>query len=390
MKKGIATLITVFLVSMVGVFVVTAWQARLLLGIQRSTALVDVLKAGYTAESRINDLLAKFLGAYPNAFVFPFAIQETLADGTVLDTTGVQEGNRYTMDVVAQRQFATTSLRLVREAQVSSQALYDQVDMVMNIDCTGSMNTRADANCSGTSCTTRLHEARVAALAFVDEVANFNSGGELPLLRLGLATFGITNKWIMQPTQDMTALRTVITTQFADRQENSPACAAPLNSGGTNVGGGLEFMHNYFANNYPVPNDRLKKIEIIITDGEPNTNNPTSSGIAMNYCGAIAGCNFNNPCESSANDFAACNLGRTNVLVSEINKLGLRNPEVDAYAVTISVQVPQTTKEMLEKYATNFYDAVDATQLSDILQTLFEDILSDYSSFTFGRLRPTP
>ncbi len=390
MRKGIATLITVFLVSMVGVFVVMAWQARLLLGIQRSMALVDVLKAGYTAESRINDLLSKFLGAYPNAFVFPFTIQEKLADGTVLDTSGVQEGNRYTMDVVAQRQFATTSLRLIRDAQVSSQALYDQVDMVMNIDCTGSMNTRADANCSGTGCTTRLHEARVAALAFVDEVASFNSGGELPLIRLGLATFGITNKWIMRPTQDMTALRTAITSQFSDRQENSSACASPLNSGGTNVGGGLEFMHSYFANNYPSLNERLKKIEIIITDGEPNANNPNSNGMAMNYCGAIAGCNFNSPCESSANNFSACNLGRTNVLVSEINKLGLRDPDVDAYVVTISVQVPRTTKDMLEKYATQFYDAVDATQLSDILQTLFDDILRNYSSFTFGRLRPTP
>lgn len=390
MKKGIATLVSVFLVAMVGVFVITAWQARLLLGVQRSAALVDVLKAGYTAESKINELLAKFLGAYPNAFVFPFSIQETLADGTVLDTNGAQEGSRYTMDVVAQRQFATTSLRLVREEQVTSQALYDQVDMIMNIDCTGSMNTRADSSCKGSNCTTRLHEARVAALAFADAVENFNSAGKLPLLRLGLATFGITNKWIMEPTQDIPLLRNTITTQFLDRQEKSPACAAPLNSGGTNVGGGLEFMNNYFANNYPVLNDRLKKIEIIITDGEPNANNPNSNGIAMNYCGAIAGCNFNNPCERSANDFSACNLGRSDLLVSEINKPGLRNPEVDAYVVTISVQVPQSTKIMLEKYATHFYDAVNASDLSGVLQTLFGDILKDYSSISFGRLRPTP
>ncbi|MEK9200838.1 MAG: hypothetical protein AAB909_02575 [Patescibacteria group bacterium] len=390
MKKGIATLISVFLVAMVGVFVVTAWQSRLLLSVHRSQALVDVLVAGYTAESRINDLLAKFLGGYPSAFVFPFETNEILSDGTELDTIGTQEGNVYTMDVITRRQFASTSLRLVREAQVSSKSLYDQVDMVLNIDCTGSMNTRADASCSGTSCTTRLHEARVAALAFVDEVESFNASGELPLLRLGLSTFGITNKWIMQPTQDLVLLRSKIINQFRDRQQDSEACAAPLNSGGTNVGGSLEFLHNFFATNYPVPDDRLKKIEIVITDGEPNTNNLNSNGVAMNYCGALAGCNFNNPCVASAHTYSACNLGRTDVVVSEINKYGLRDPNVDAYLVTISTQVPRSTKDMLEKYATHFYDAVNATDLADILQTLFGDILSDYSSISFGRLRPTP
>lgn len=386
MKKGVATLIAVFLVAMIGVFVVTAWQARLYLAIHRSQSLADSLIVGYLAESRINDLVAKFLGNYPQAFSFPFHLEEQLPDGSLLVTDGTHVGNIYTMDVVAQRQFATTNMRLIKEENVETEALYDQVDMIINLDCSGSMNTLTSAG------TTRLREARDATWDFANAVEEFNALGDLPMLRLGLASFGITNKWVQLPTADMTRMKSVINDQIRDRQELSGACQG-LNTGGTNIGGGYKFMSDYFVSAYPPVVERLKKIEILITDGEPNSTDP-SSNPAITYCGVAPGCFFGatNPpnCIQHGERYAVCNLGKTTTFVTEINKNGRRDPAVDAYTVTVSEDVSTRIKDMLARYSTKSYDATDASDLSEILQDLFGDIISDYSRISFGKITPTP
>jgi len=82
-------------------------------------------------------------------------------------------------------------------------------------------------------------------------------------------------------------------------------------------------------------------------------------------------------------------LGTSGTFVDEIGKNGLRYPKVDAYPVTISVDVSQEVKDLLAKYATKSYDAVNATELGDRLEEIFGQIITTVKVFRIRKIVPT-
>ena len=80
--KGAVSIILVAVVTMLAVFLLAGWQSRILLSVLRQEVLSDMLKVGYNSESEIYDIVARFVGDYPEAFSFDFDTQRTLDDGT--------------------------------------------------------------------------------------------------------------------------------------------------------------------------------------------------------------------------------------------------------------------------------------------------------------------
>ncbi len=383
MRKGFSSLIVIFVLSVVAMFVFVAWQSRILLSISRSQSLSDMLKSTYIAESWINDVIARFVGNYPAAFSFPFLNTNTLGDGTVVKSEGVSGEGVEKIKVTASRQFASSGIELERRTTALPVNAIDNVKIVLNIDCTRSMNNKADAACT-TGCTSRMHEAKLAARNFAEAVKQFNTTHAAPVLELGLSTFALNSKWVtdsvgneLVPGSDIDRIIEGIDDNFSDTQEDSRACRSPLNSGATNIGVGLEFMNNYFVG--VGANIREKRIEVVITDGEPNSTN------VNDYCGATS-CTLH--CADAARRLLACDLAKDSVLVSEVGKLGLRPEGVEAYSVTISNEVAQETKDILTSYSNQYFDSANATKLNGVLQTLLSQIIESSSGITIRRVLP--
>ena len=90
--KGAVSIILVAVVTMLAVFLLAGWQSRILLSVLRQEVLSDMLKVGYNSESEIYDIVARFVGDYPEAFSFHFDTQRTLDDGTKMRVVGIKTG----------------------------------------------------------------------------------------------------------------------------------------------------------------------------------------------------------------------------------------------------------------------------------------------------------
>ncbi|OGD02003.1 hypothetical protein A3E17_05030 [Candidatus Amesbacteria bacterium RIFCSPHIGHO2_12_FULL_48_14] len=385
--KGAVSIILVAVVTMLAVFLLAGWQSRILLSVLRQEVLSDMLKVGYNSESEIYDIVARFVGDYPEAFSFDFDTQRTLDDGTKMRVVGIKTGEKTELTVTANREYATNVLKLSKEDVSTGEDIYDRARIVVNIDCTGSMNGKADASCSGSGCTTRIHEAKAAISGFAQAVKTYNDEGRDPPLELGLATFGVENKWVAELTPDIRSVIDAITSQFGDTTQASQACQN-VNTGGTSIGSGFRFLNEYVEIGR---NERIKDIEILVTDGNPNSTEKTAT-TAATYCGVLVPCTFSSTdprCVPDSKKYTACNLGTSGTFVDEIGKNGLRYPKVDAYPVTISVDVSQEVKDLLAKYATKSYDAVNATELGDRLEEIFGQIITTVKVFRIRKIVPT-
>src|SRR3990172_6393016 len=143
MKRGVSTLLAVFMVMFVGIFLVAVMQSRFLLAVYRSVSGADRVIAGYKSESVVYDIIAKFLGGYPHAFTFPFSTTETLNDGTVLSVDGILDGGGQRLLVVANREYALTRLEMSRGVRETQQQEVE-AQVVLALDCSAGMDEKAD------------------------------------------------------------------------------------------------------------------------------------------------------------------------------------------------------------------------------------------------------
>lgn len=335
MKKGAVSLVLVLVMSVILVFLIAGWQSRLLLSMHRTRALSDILVLSYHAESRIYDLAARFIGGFGGAFTFPFETRETLADGTELTTTGSQEGRVQSLSVLARRLFGATRLEMVREDLSTADRFFEDMEVVMSLDCTASMGEPACDTCGST----RMDEQKRAVTNFLDTLETIE-GHEM--VKIGISVFALRADWLytsyaadgtptgtaIRPNAALTLdqVRDAVRSGFGSSGEGeSPACKKLLTY--TSVGSGVTFMHDYLAS---TADEGALQIEVLVTDGEPNQRIP-HPGCPVNvfcpadgnYCfptgsnGAQTGWRCpagsgTTTCTPYARDFLSCALADTN------------------------------------------------------------------------------
>ena len=406
MRRGAVAMVIVMLVTMAGLFVLAGWQSRLLLAIQRSQSVSDALAATYAAESEIYDWVARFLGGYPQLFASPLTAastvikQSVLPDSTQMTVTGQLVNGEETLLVTANRQFAQTSIELARGMTTTESTAFDEVEIAISLDCSGSMNSRADPACVGGGCTTRMTEAKNALVSFIDRVETEQQAGVGQIL-VGLNVFKRQSQWAtysgvtLTPTADMPFLRQAVGGVFTNLATNSPACRAIRNPGGagggeTNLGDGAVDLARYLAGNVVA---RKKQIMILITDGLPNWS------LADSACGtATMGCGDGGPCTGEAIRYLTCGVADTNT-AWETGRFGLRMPGTDVYAVTVanpgtpSAQIAFNATMAVfinPNYIRGYYANQNATQLSGFLDDIFTQIIQGSQQVRLRRVVPTP
>jgi len=409
MRRGAAAIIMVLFVTIAGLFVLAAWQSRLLLAVQRRQSVSDALAATYAAESEIYDWVARFLGDYPELFNPALTDtarnikSQTLPDGTKLNVSGQLVDGDQTLLVTANRQFASTNIRLSRSQSEETSDEFDSLEIGLALDCTTSMNEPATAACRDTCCSgatcdnarfnngtgsvgyrncmtangcaTRIAEEKKAALGFVDAAADFASENADKEVRLGVAVFRLDAAWAQTPVADLGAVRSAVEGglgRWHSGSGGSPMCG--LITGSTSIGSGFDLMNRDLEE---TAQTRRKQVEVLISDGEPNSRN-------AGYTPACAGtvCSGGG-CASAARQYLECSL-------RPLRDDGSRDEAVDAYAVTVLDSPPVAVTDIFNEWATRYYNSADATNLGGILAGIFDQIVTQFSTINIKRLVPTP
>lgn len=421
--------------ALVATLVMAIIQSRLILGIYRQRALSDTLISAYSAESKIYDILAKVIyygQSLPEG-------SETLPDGTVLDITSETVGDIERIIVIASRPFAIN--KIVAERQVAVSGGVDRVEMVLALDCTGSMGAKADPDCSGT-CKSKMAAQKEAVRNFLETI-NGMAEAEKDLLYTGLAVFagglelGSSKndaQWftvngdnptmqIASPTNDYNKLLNILEIGLQTNRENSPACCfgppppagfsnpnCQLETRGTSVGSGYMFINEYYKNN-PVPPDvSWKRFEIAVTDGLPNSRNLSYTTCPFTalvpapppppYCREPMPPPYDiyyTKCVDDAKNFLRCTLADQSTNISEFPLsaqpfAGKRNPDYPAYGVVVYGGVPIDVKEIFTKYAgpenQNYFETANANNLTSILEDILGEIIESTLKITIKREVP--
>ncbi|RJR30110.1 VWA domain-containing protein [Candidatus Microgenomates bacterium] len=388
-QKGAATLIFVTILAIIVTLLIAVTHSRLLLALRRSQSAADTIISGYDAESEAYDVISKLanglldidsLGTYTKTF-----------GDTTLIVSGEQIGNKQIVTVTAKRLYAVNKVQAVREVQSIENAT--DVDIVMALDCTSSMDSGVP---------TRFEALESAALNFIDSISSRTDSSKF---RLGVLTFGVNAEWIklngrdVVPSSNMklSDVRFAVEQGFGPTKDQSPACVPILNS--TSIGSGVVKAHEYFESH---ARSNTKQIEIVITDGEPNSRIPEPKCSPNVYCPLFASL-CSNPygwscypqrsepvCSDLGLDFLRCTVANSDTYVPEIGQYGIRNPDVDIYAVTIFDNPPQPVVEAFQTYTTEngYYNASRATDLTKILDTLLQTIVEKRSTVTIKRVIP--
>lgn len=419
-KRGSITLLFMIIITMVVMLLLAATQSRLLLAIRRSQSVADTLIATYAAESEANDLLARVVGGYLDPSTY--GKQSKTVDDTRLTIEAGQVGDEQTVVVTARRAFAVSKIEAVRKIESIKQV--NEVEIILSLDCTSSMNAPA----SGSSGATRFDALEDAATAFISTIETLEDGDKFSV---GVLTYGIDHKWLthngkeLRPDSGLTLNETknAISASFDRTFARSSACAGLMDA--TSIGTGFTSAYEYFdANQSP---DK-KQIVILITDGLPNSRIPYSGCGESIFCPAFPRdsqrnyCNYANRtygwncyreneyidgpydpvdlyndkaysiCEPTGFDFLTCALADNETFANEIGAEGVRNPAIDAYAVTILDRPPQKVIDIFQKYTTEngYFNARQADQLKNILNNILNQILTDRSVVIIKRVIPTP
>lgn len=420
-QKGAVVLLYVTIVAIIAALLMSIAQSQLLLAFKRNQSSTDSLIATYQAESIANDYIARFIGGYMSEDDLPFT--ETITIGnTELTIEGTQEGQTQTITVLSKLGFAVSKVEAVREIQ--SLGSVENVDIVLALDCTGSMDAGARcADCFDSP--TRFDAQKEAAINFVDAVAALEDADKF---KIGIQVFGIDSKWLTYNGIEVTSennvsfaeIRSALDQGFGSTRATSSACTDVMDA--TSVGSPYSFSHSYFAR---TATEGTKQIEIVITDGLPNSRIPYAECIpenafcpafpldtqGTNYCdtndygwscyrgdeyssGPFDADGFNESaysiCEPLAKDFLRCALADSETFVPELGRNGLRNPEVDAYAVTIYSRVPREARDIFTNYTTpnGYFNASRADQLSSILSQILDTIVGERSFVSITKLVP--
>jgi hypothetical protein len=375
-NRGAITVIFLAVVALVLTLILAATQSQLLLSIRRSQSAADILVATYEAESEANDIMARLVNGYLDSADIPKTTKEI--GNITLEIEGVDGGDTQTIVVTASKGLAVGKVQAIR--RITSVEEVDEVEMVLMLDCTGSMNQP-----SGSPGQSRFNAQEDAAVAFVNRISELPNANKF---KLGIGIFGINSAWLQYNGRNITPdsgmsysqMVSAIETGFGDSQSQSPECGR-INTRGTNVGVAYRHAHDYLEGSREAG---VKQIEIVITDGEPNSRTTDVD------CSPSISCSLN--CEDEAKDYLRCTVASSDVFVSEISQNGVRNPEVDAYAVTIFQNPPVDVVDLFRKYATEggYFNANQANQLTGILDTLLTTILEENSNVTIKRVIPIP
>lgn len=373
LQRGAITAIFLAVVALVLTLILAATQSQLLLSIRRSQSAADILVATYAAESEVNDIMARLIGGY-------------LADADIARTTkkigdiiltieGEEQGETQIVTVTANRGYAVAKVQGIR--RVLSIKKVEEVEIVLVLDCTGSMN-----NPSGTPGKTRFNALEDAAVNFVNSVKDLPDADKY---EIGVAVFGTTSAWLQYDGVDVLPgsltfpqLIDAITIGFGDTRNTSQCGRTVLDY--TNVGLAFRHGNDYLAS---TKRENVKQIEIIITDGEPN------SSLQDNRCAGSTTCKM---CYGAAKDYLRCMAADKLTFVPEIAQNGARDPDVDAYAVTIFDKPPADVVEIFKNYVTKdgYFNARRASELTKILEGILNKIVEDRSTVTVKRVIPTP
>lgn len=427
-SSGAVNLLMMIFISIVAILVVATIQSRLLLQIRRLHSLSDILIADYDAESQIYDMVAGLY--YPN-FTFPNGktTLPLLSDGTKITVIYNDYGTTKLINITAERPFAVTKFEAIRQLTYVSSGP-EEIEVALSLDCTSSMTSLACPTCT----TTRMEELKKALDIFLDDISKYSNA------HLGVSVFALNSNWMLM--KDATGAEVFITPdkkipaaqikqavdsldygfgKYSEKNNihGSPACQKANLLPHTSIGSGLSFLHDFYQITPPEPN--TKRIEIVITDGKPNSRIPhpqcypeeaylphsendlccpegskcsqtksISGGVAWS-CFDTSGCDKGGDCENEiAEDFLRCTAASTDVLWSseyaqekfglDQKYFGARDPNIDLYAITVfELNSTSDVYQLLNSYSTKYYPLANAAQLSSALSDIITKI-SEISS----------
>lgn len=399
MKKGLATIVMVLILAVISFLILIAWQSRLLLSIRRTQSLSDLLSVDYRAESEIYDWAAKFIGNYSNIYGGPLTATEKVLKNEPhpnrLNVTAKIVSGEEQLKISAARPYASTNMILSRKIETASGPTYEKVEVIVGLDCSASMNQF-----------NRIRSLQVALISFIQNIKNSPQADKF---YISMIPFKKSSNWaygINSTSNNLDLfLNNVKDASMGGVNWNninqSSLCTTPdinicpsglASCGGaeTNLGTSGILAMDYFANN-PVDESRVLRNFILFTDGIPNVSNRDLN------CGT-------NPCSSGyclneSINYLKCSLA-TEDYEWQSGFYGRKPDGVDVYAVTVTE--PPTTPEQQAAYtatmsvfnSTNFvkkaYANSDATQLSNIFDGIFNEIITSSSKLKIERVVPIP
>ncbi|QQS39035.1 VWA domain-containing protein [Candidatus Woesebacteria bacterium] len=416
-QSGAVILLYVLIIAIIAALLLAVAQSRLLLALRRTKSASDSLVSTYQAESIANDYLARFIGGYLDKDDMPFNESFEIGSSRIV-ASGNQLENVQTFLVTSELGYSASKVRA--ERTIYSLGNVEKIDIILSLDCTGSM----DAGASCPNCftrPTRFDAQKEAAINFVNNIKDLENSNKF---NIGINVFGIDAKWLVSSRGDVSPdagytfdeIISALNDGFGSTRQESPACQSVMDS--TSVGSAYDMSHKYFADD----NTGTKQIEIVITDGIPNSRVPSSGcplsvfcpafpidTINNNYCdtneygwqcylyeqykdGPWDATNFNavaySICEPLGKDYLKCALADKETYIPGLGIYGQRKPETDAYSVTIFNNPPKDVINIFRNYSTNYFNASQADQLPSILSEVLEDIVSERSIVTLHREIP--
>lgn len=388
-NKGAITIIFLMILALVLTLIMAATHSRVLLSLSRNRSAADILVATYQAESEANDIMAKLVGGYlDNA-----NINETKTVGDMkIEITGEELNGTQIVTVTAFRGLAVGKVQAVR--RLLSVEEVEEVEIVLMLDCTTSMDQSSDNPLDNRE--TRFEAQENAAIAFIQSVA---AQPDADKFKLGVGVFGTSSAWLhyngtpATPESGFNFLELTNAVRDGFGRTRSQSQCGRTGPGyvedATSVGTAFKHAHDYLRTS---KKEGTKQIEIVITDGHPNTR------IADSNCFPGTACLYSasdpNRCIPQAENYLRCNVADANTNVVEINstQMGTRDPDVDAYSVTVLPNPDPDVPGIFQKYGTEggYFNATRASQLSEILDNILGRILEDRSSITLKRIIPTP
>ena len=399
LQEGAAILLFVSLMTVLMILFFAMFQSVSISSLRRSMAVSDTVKSIYEAESEVNDIFARFMLGYTigEDEIPPEGKEIKIGDTTlfikVTEQDGVQE-----VEVTVGRLYATNKLRGVRE---SGSEITD-IDIILGLDCTASMNDPARDGCTGSDCDTRFDALKKAVEQFVISIKKFDYSDHV---HLGILVFRDEAAWLehggveVKPNSrlPLDQMWEAVDDGFGSIQQESSACY--LVSGTTSVGAPYAKAHEYFDGQRVLGSQNLQ-VEIVITDGDPNSKNSLGSPDKCNPDKECLVINDGSVCIPHARNMLRCVLATKDRWITEYEEAqgatpqeqyGIRDPAIDAYGVTIYSEVSTDVQTIYKTYLDdeNHYVGIDdANMLGEKLDIILEKVLREYSNIRFYREIP--
>ena len=356
MKRGVSTLLAVFMVMFVGIFLVAVMQSRFLLAVYRSVSGADRVIAGYKSESVVYDIIAKFLGGYPQAFTFPFSTTETLNDGTVLSVDGILDGGGQRLLVVANREYALTRLEMSRGVRETQQQEVE-AQVVLALDCSARMDEKADPTCVS-GCNKRIVEEKNGTLQFINSIISRPINARF---KLGVAVFRVNAGWLIEPTYDMDAVKVAVHSGLRQNTVSSPACQGLLGEvGEVSMGSGLAFSLESLKT---LAGEGVAQAVVLVSGDHTNSRMPYDACPPSVLCVGA-------DCRPAALGMLKCTAADS-ADSKNTGYRGVRDQKVSLYAVGMGGGTETEEEAMLRLYANKYFHTANATVLPRLMEEIF-------------------